>query len=105
MLPKRVFAVAVVAFIAALAAAVAQAALPVTVVEYYNSTLDHYFITSATVEIAALDGGKTAGWKRTGASFTAFDGALEGTTPVCRIYLPPGRGDSHFYSANAAECA
>jgi hypothetical protein len=24
--------------------------------------------------------------------------------PVCRIYLPPGLGDSHFFSASAAEC-
>jgi hypothetical protein len=29
----------------------------------------------------------------------------EGTSPVCRFYLPPQNGDSHFYSASAAECA
>jgi hypothetical protein len=25
--------------------------------------------------------------------------------PVCRFYLPPGSGDSHFLSASASECA
>ena len=28
-----------------------------------------------------------------------------GTSPVCRFYLPPANGDSHFYSASPAECA
>ena len=28
-----------------------------------------------------------------------------GASPVCRFYLPPAYGDSHFYSAAAAECA
>ena len=28
-----------------------------------------------------------------------------GANPVCRFYLPPANGDSHFYSASPAECA
>ena len=28
-----------------------------------------------------------------------------GTSPVCRFYRAPGFGDSHFYSADPAECA
>jgi hypothetical protein len=29
---------------------------------------------------------------------------VSGTTPVCRFYLPPAAGDSHFYGRDAAEC-
>ena len=28
-----------------------------------------------------------------------------GTSPVCRFYLPPASGDSHFLSASPGECA
>ncbi|MEO8509479.1 MAG: hypothetical protein ABI593_17770 [Betaproteobacteria bacterium] len=37
-----------------------------------------------------------------GATGTA---ATADTRPVCRYYLPPAFGDSHFYSASPAECA
>ena len=26
-------------------------------------------------------------------------------SPVCRFYVPPAQGDSHFFSASAIECA
>ena len=42
---------------------------------------------------------------RTGRTFNAFAAAAPGTSPVCRFYLPPANGDSHFYSASPAECA
>ncbi len=42
------------------------------VIEYYNSNLDHYFITQYPVEIAALDAGAFSGWVRTGQSFLAY---------------------------------
>ena len=68
--------------------------------------LDHYFVTADAPEIAALDAGTLAGWQRTGAGDatsprrpTRMQGA------VCRFYLPPAFGDSHFYSASAQECA
>lgn len=83
----------------------AFAATSVSVIEYYNASLDHYFITDSAPEIAALDSGKTKGWKRTGYTFSALDGPVSGANPVCRIYLPPGLGDSHFYSVSASECA
>jgi len=101
MLPKRIFSF-VSAFVLTLLAMVAHAG---TVIEYYNPGLDHYFITSSPAEIAALDSGRTVGWNRTGASFPAFDTAVEGAYPVCRIYLPPSVGNTHFYSASASECA
>ena len=73
--------------------------------EYYNAALDHYFMTANPDEIASLDSGKTPGWTRTGMSFGVFAGPASGTSPVCRDYMPPGYGDSHFYSASPAECA
>jgi hypothetical protein len=81
---------------------------PVTSVEYFNAGLDHYFISALAPDIDALDSGRLAGWTRTGRSFRvhptqASGGAIVG--PVCRIYIPPGRGDSHFFSASQAECA
>jgi hypothetical protein len=30
---------------------------------------------------------------------------MAGASPVCRFYLPPGYGDSHFFSASPVECA
>src|SRR6185369_3389434 len=63
---------------------------PVTVVEYYNATLDHYFITWVAAEQANLDAGNTpTKWVRTGYSFRAYTTAEAGTSPVCRYYIPP----------------
>lgn len=76
----------------------------VPVVEYRHAGLDHYFITSAPDEIAGLDAGAFAGWQRTGTGFRAWPSAAAGRSPICRFYLPPGYGDSHFFAADAAEC-
>jgi hypothetical protein len=77
----------------------------VQVVEFYNSTLDHYFITWVGNETALLDAGTTIkGWTRTGKSFKAYVTAQAGTTDVCRIYIIPLRGDSHFFGRGQAEC-
>jgi outer membrane protein assembly factor BamB len=76
----------------------------IMVVEFYASSLDHYFITPLAPEISALDAGTIPGWARTGQSFQAYSGAATGASPVCRFYLPPAYGDSHFYSASPAEC-
>ncbi len=75
--------------------------VPKDVVEYYNATLDHYFMTLLDVEVAALDAGVFSGWTRTSLSFKAWPLAADGTSPVCRFYMPPARGDSHFYSSLA----
>ncbi len=74
-------------------------------VEYYNATLDHYFITHIVGEIAILDAGVAIkGWIRTGQMFGVFAAAGGDTSPVCRFYIPPGLGDSHFYGRGTAEC-
>ncbi|HEX4884905.1 MAG TPA: hypothetical protein VFX05_12255 [Casimicrobiaceae bacterium] len=74
-------------------------------VEYYHAGLDHYFVTHVAGEIAALDGGTLQGWTRTGQSFKVWTGPGAGTSPVCRYYIPPDKGNSHFYGRGTAECA
>jgi hypothetical protein len=78
---------------------------PLTVVEFYNATLDHYFITWIPDEIAALDAGVSRrGWTRTGSTFNVYKQQGNGTSSVCRYYLPPQYGDSHFFGRGAEEC-
>jgi hypothetical protein len=78
----------------------------VPVIEYYNATLDDYFLTAYPYEIQALDVANSA-WQRTGYSLTAWPSALSldhwpppNLAPVCRIYI----GNTHFYSISATEC-
>lgn len=76
-----------------------------TVVEYYNASLDHYFVTWVPAEQANLDAGNTpTRWNRTGQSFKMYATAQAGTSPVCRYYIPPAKGDSHFFGRGTAEC-
>ena len=78
------------------------------VVEFYNATLDHYFITQSVAEIADLDSGVHPGWVRTGEMFTLYvtnasDGRGQG---ACRWYGLPAFGlDTHFFSASLTECS
>ena len=75
------------------------------VTEFHNTVLDHYFITWVADEIAKLDVGTVIkGWKRTGKSFPVYTSAQSGTSPVCRYYIPPGLGDSHFFGRGTVEC-
>jgi hypothetical protein len=78
------------------------------VVEYYFAGLNDYFITANAAEIQALDNGARPGWVRTGLTFLAYSDprvAPPDVQPVCRFYVLPQYGDSHFYSADVAECA
>lgn len=78
---------------------------PVNVVEYHNAALDHYFITWITNEIALLDAGTTIkGWTRTGRTIRAYPAGATGTNAVCRIYIPPGKGDGHYFGRDQKEC-
>ena len=79
-------------------------ALGVSAVEYYSPALDHYFISDLAPDIDALDSGTIPGWRRTGLSFFVFPASVAGLNPVCRFYIPPQHGDSHFFSASPAEC-
>lgn len=81
----------------------------VTVVEFYNRFLRHYFLTAARSEIDNIEaGGAGAGWMRTGYNFRAFAtrAAPAYSNPVCRFYGTPGVGpNSHFYTGFPSECA
>src|SRR5688572_233823 len=103
-----VFAATVASGIDTAAATAAQAPASgfVEIVEYHHAGLDHYFITADRAEASRLDAGVLAGWARTGFRFVAppFDAASP-AEPVCRFYgRPEAKLDSHFYSADAAEC-
>jgi len=77
-------------------------------IEYYDAALDHYFVTALADEIDAIDAERVSGWQRTGERFSIGGGSNTHPgldRPVCRFYIPPGAGDSHFYSASAEECA
>ena len=88
------------------AAPLAQQPATVDVVEYYNASLDHYFITYVAAEMANLDAGLTpTRWTRTGYTFKAYVSPQSGTSPVCRFYIPPQDGSSHWFGRSAAECA
>jgi len=78
---------------------------PTPVVEYFNAVLDHYFVTWAAAEQANLDAGNTpTKWTRTGHTFGTYTAPHAGTSPVCRYYIPPDKGDSHFFGRGTAEC-
>ena len=83
-------------------------ARPVTAVEFRHAGFDHYFLTNLQPDLDALDSGRTPGWARTGLSFKVHPSPASGgggVSSVCRWYIPPARGDSHFFSASPAECA
>jgi len=81
------------------------ATVPATVVEFHNASLDHYFITWVADEIAKLDAGTVIkGWTRTGETLKTYATAQTGTSPVCRYYIPPALGDSHFFGRGTVEC-
>jgi YVTN family beta-propeller protein len=80
---------------------------PGAAVEFYNASLDHYFISSNPGEVSDLDRGVHKGWVRTRQSISTY---VTGTSmgrgePTCRFYGLPSAGlDSHFYSASKREC-
>jgi hypothetical protein len=78
----------------------------VNVVEYYNADLNHYFLTWIAAEMANLDAGATpTKWVRTGRTFKAYANAESQTSQVCRFYIPPSLGNSHFFGRSSTECA
>jgi len=73
-------------------------------VEFYNASLDHYFISANPAEINDLDTGVHVGWTRTGYRFAVVKtgSAYPATVPVCRFFSQTL--SSHFYSAKVSEC-
>jgi len=77
------------------------------IVEYYNPSLDHYFVTAEPAEMAMLDAGVVVpGWQRTGLAFKGRPAGSQFGLAACRFFGTPGLGpNSHFYTIDAAECA
>jgi hypothetical protein len=86
--------------VAAALAIAAQFTYAGTVVEYYNPDLDNYFITGDAGEQKFIDGGSVGVWQRTGNNFPTG-----GPSQVCRFYGSAVGPNSHFYTADAEECA
>ena len=90
----------------------------VPAIEFYNTTLDHYFMTADPAEIAGIETGAAGpGWQRTGQSFSAYASLIDApgnALDMCRFYgsavprstSPNGRTgpNSHFYTLAGAEC-
>ena len=82
-----------------------QVASSVAVVEYYSASLDHYFITAGSDEVALIDRGGQGDWRRTSQQFLAWSkpsDAPPGAVPVCRFYA--AGPNSHFYTGSKQEC-
>ncbi|MFO1305474.1 MAG: DUF1800 family protein [Burkholderiales bacterium] len=109
MTQRRIAAASVGALVLAWSASAAALEPTAQAIEYYNASLNHYFITAFPEEAAMLDSGTAVkGWTRTGVTFNVWRTADDDPTavPVCRFFGTPGVGpNSHFYTADAAECA
>ncbi len=75
-------------------------------VEFYNETLDHFFITAWTGEAEGIDRGAAGpGWRRTGQAFRVAPWGVPPAVSVCRFYgRPAGGPNSHFFTADKGEC-
>ena len=74
MTAKRLSPLRALTLALALGCDAASAAEPTgTAVEYYNTTLRHYFMTASPGDMQVVDsGGAGAGWIRTGGQFGVF---------------------------------
>jgi hypothetical protein len=82
-----------------------------TALEFYNTTLKHYFMAAGADEIASIRAGNAGpNWVETGQSFKVYsqmpsDPLFTSITPVCRFYgVPAGGPNSHFFTASPSEC-
>ncbi len=105
--PKRFLLAGLLTTFLCLTSCAAHAAETVTVIEYYNQSLDAYFITARSTEQTLLD--SSAGFSRTGTRFVA-NAAADATsnqTRICRFYIASTSPfvSSHFYGAEKTDCA
>lgn len=77
----------------------------VTLVEYYNASLDYYFLTGRAGDKAALD--TAPGWVRTGSEIRLYASPNVDTLPLERHFFAKiaraGSRGSHFFTASAAD--
>lgn len=94
---------------AAMVCASVLARADVTVVEYYHSGFDHYFVTPVPDEIAKLDARVAPFelWSRTGRTFRAYENtaARSGSVAMCRFFnVSFAPKSSHFYALHGLGC-
>jgi hypothetical protein len=83
-----------------------------TLVEFFNGLLGHYFMTADRDEMAAIDRGTAGpGWQRTGEVLKGYvagpcgNTSFPNATPLFRFYGTRGIGpNSHFFTADRREC-
>jgi hypothetical protein len=85
---------------------------PVVAVEFHHAALGRYFLAVTDDEIAALDRGAFAGWKRSIGAFAVWPtrdaappargGAPTDAVPVCRFFS--ALYGAHFFTSNPVEC-
>ena len=75
-------------------------------VEFYNAALDHYFIshTSPTRSRCSTRAPRSRAGRAPDSRSRCYAAAGAATSPVCRFYIPPAQGDSHFYGRGTHEC-
>ncbi len=76
----------------------------VSVFEFYNASLDDYFITYVTDEIAKLDHGTCKGWACNGPVVQRLGHHAERHACGMPHLHPAGQGDGHFLCRDANEC-
>jgi hypothetical protein len=78
----------------------------VTIVEFYNASLDSLFHHPGypRKSPSSMPGSRSKAGRATGKTFTTYTSARTGTSPVCRFYIPPALGDSHFFGRGLQEC-
>ena len=105
----RALAFAAAAFSVVYAQGAAAIEPTANVIEYYNASLNLFLATAYPDEAAKLDQGFAGkGWTRTGVTWSAWANPGDSSTavPVCRFSGAPGTVPySHFYTADANECA
>ena len=76
----------------------------VTITEYFNVNLGHYFLSSTVEDNAFIDsGGAGPGWSRTGEVLrTIAPGYCYDARPVFRFYTPIA--NTHFFTMDTREC-
>ena len=76
----------------------------VVTVEFYNKTLDHYFMSANPDDINDLDTGVSAAGSARACASSPMTIRRRGRNPCAASIASRRTGDSHFYSASPAEC-
>jgi uncharacterized protein (DUF1800 family) len=99
---RNTTSLALCASVALSTSVLAQSTPTTTIVEFYLEPFNKYYLSALPSEWAALDSLASAGWKRTGLTYTGSTQSAANARPVCRFFHPVVA--SHFFSVSEAEC-